>query len=353
MNSNAKKIKVAMVAPPFGSTGGPEVVVHNLTEALLKKGIDVTLFAPADWKTRAKHISTLKKSLWNMKDFSKQDEFTRRNYIISSQIKVLAYQDEFDIIHLHSQRYAYCVAANLKKPCVVSFHNKVLLCQYNQLKESKTKMVVLSNSQKGEFRVDSVINNGVPVSDIEPSFKKGKYLIVIGRIDDQKGIDIAIKIAKKSGKKLLIFGRKGDSEKRKKYFNEKVKPHINGKNIIYKGQISNKRLYKYIRGAEALLFTIRRPEVFGLVVAEALACGTPVIGTNINPLPEILKNKKVAYLSNDINKLIEVAENTERFDRVECRKYAEKYFDSSVMADKYIKLYRKIIDNKNINKKLL
>ena len=347
MKKASNKIKVAIVAPPFGDIGGPEIVVQNLVNALLKKNIEITLFAPADWKTKARLIPTLEKSLWNMKDFDKQDEFTRRNYIISSQVKVLSYQNEFDIIHLHSQRYAYCVAANLKKPCIISFHNKILSYQYDQLKKTEAEIVALSNSQKGKFKVAGVINNAVPVSGIKPSFNKGKYLIAIGRIDDQKGIDIAIKIAKKSGKKLLIFGRKGNSEKRKKYFNEKIKPHLDGKNIIYKGQVSSKRLYNYIKEAEALLFTIRRPEVFGLVTAEALACGTPVIGTSVNPLPEILKNKKVAYLSNDINKLIEVAKKTEKFDRVECRKYAEKYFDSSIMADKYIKLFNEIIEKRS------
>jgi len=166
--------------------------------------------------------------------------------------------------------------------------------------------------------------------------------MTIGRLTDQKGTDTAIKIAERTGKKLLIFGRKGNSIKRQEYFNQKIKPFLSEK-IVYMGEVSHQKIYDYLRSAEALLFTIRRPEVCPLAVIEALACGTPVIGTKINPLPEMLKSKKVSYLSNNASDLVSAVKNIEKFNRKECRKYAEKYFDSSVMADKYIKLYQKIL----------
>lgn len=108
-------------------------------------------------------------------------------------------------------------------------------------------------------------------------------------------------------------------------------------------EVPNKQIFRYIRNAEALLFLIRTPEVCPMAVAESLACGTPVIGTNVGPLPEMLKSKRIGFLSNSLNSLVKAVKNIEQFDRRACRKYAEKYFDSSVMAEKYIELYKKII----------
>lgn len=339
----SKNIRIAIVAPLFGDTGGPEVVVQNLTDALLKKGVDVTLFAPADWKTGARHIPTLKQSLWRMKNFKDLTQIMIRNYIAAAHAKVLNHQDEFDVIHLHLQRHAYAVAANVKKPCLLSFHSGFTGAELKMIKDTGIATVALSKTQRGINKTTAVIHNGVPVDRIKPSYKKGEYLIAIGRLNDQKGIDRAIQIAKKAGKKLLIFGRIGISEKRQSYFRKKIAPFVDGKNIILKKEVPNEKIFQYIRNAEALLFLIRTPEVCPMAVAESLACGTPVIGTSIGPLPEMLKNKKVCFLSNNLNDLVKAAKNTDQFDRQACREYAKKHFDSSVMAEKYIELYKKII----------
>ncbi|HLM83856.1 MAG TPA: glycosyltransferase [Candidatus Bathyarchaeia archaeon] len=342
--SKQKKLRIAIVAPPFGPWGGPEVLVQNLTEALVKKGVDVTLFAPRDWKTSAKHIPTLEKSLWNMKNFADQSTKIRRNLIIESQLKVLFSKKKFDIIHFHSQRYAYLIGKFSNAPCVLSYHNKITEPEFIQIKRANIFAVSLSRSQKNGYQTSATIWNGIPVSKIEPSYQPGKYLIAIGRLDDQKGIDTAIQIAKRAKKKLLIFGRIGLSEKRQAYFRTKIKPHLDGAMVVHMGEVPNSRIFDYLRDAEALLFTIRRPEVCPMVIMEALACGTPVIGTKINPLPELLKNnKKICRLSNDARELVKVVREASQFDRKKCREYAEKNFDSSVMAEKYIELYNKII----------
>ncbi|OGI25591.1 MAG: hypothetical protein A3J76_05955 [Candidatus Moranbacteria bacterium RBG_13_45_13] len=342
-----KKLRVAIVAPVFGDTGGPEVVVQNLTNALLKKGVDVTLFAPTDWKTEARHISTLEKSLWRMQNFKDLTQIMIRNYIAAAHVKVLNHQNEFDVIHLHLQRHAYAIAANVKKPCLLSFHSGFTKLELDMIKSTGIATVALSKTQRGKNKTTAVIHNGVPVDKIKPSYDKGKYLVAIGRLNNQKGIDKAIQIARQSNKKLLIFGRIGISEKRQSYFGKKIAPFLDGEKIILMKEVPNKKIFGYIRKAEALLFPIRKPEVCPMAVAEALACGTPVIGTNVGPLPEMLKSKKVGFLSNNINSLIKAAKNTEQFDRKACRKYAEKHFDSSIMAGKYIQLYKKIVREYN------
>ncbi|EKD58307.1 MAG: Glycosyl transferase, group 1 [uncultured bacterium] len=336
------RISIAMVAPPFGDTGGPEVVTQNLTDALLDMGIDVTLFAPADWNTRAKHVATLEKSIWNMNIQELAPKEFRKIKILSQE-KVLEFQDDFDIIHLHSQRYAAGVCGQTETPCVISFHNRFPADVYNGMVEAGLHTVALSKSQLGDLKASAVIHNGVPTKNIKYSFEKGSYLMFVGRLNDQKGIDTAIQIAIKAEKKLLIFGRIGNTEERKIFFAENIEPFLS-ENIIYKGEVGHDEIYQYLRGASALLLPIRRPEVCPMVVAEALACGTPIIGTMIGPLPELLGNEKIAFLSDDFSELVQAVKNTEIFDRQECRKYAEDNFDSTVMAKRYLELYYEILD---------
>ncbi|HBI51018.1 MAG TPA: hypothetical protein DDY21_04195 [Candidatus Moranbacteria bacterium] len=338
-------LKIAMVAPPFGDTGGPEVAVLNLAEALKKEGADVTLFAPKDWQTSVRHIPTLSKSIWNMNQREKVEIATLR---MQSQMAVVEYADEFDVVHFHCQRFSCFAAEKIKKPTVLTMHNNFSDEMLVEMKSAGMHIVALSNAQARGREIDAVIHHGLPTHQIKPSYKKGKYLLFLGRLTDQKGVDIAIKIAKKVEKKLYIIGRIGNTKDRKEYFKEKLEPFIDGKQIVYLGTVTHKKIYEYCAKAEALLFPIRRPESFGLVTVEALACGTPIIATKVEPLPEILHNPGVAFLSDNIENLIGAAKNTNVFDRKECRKYVEENFDSSVMAKKYLELYKKIIKTKSI-----
>jgi len=157
MKKPGKKIRVAMVAPPFGAIGGPEIVVQNLSYALSKKNVRVTLFAPADWKIKSKkirHVPTLLQSLWNMADFKNQTPRVRRNLIISSQIQVLFDSKRFDLIHLHSSTYAFLVGKFSKAPCLLSFHNKITLPEYRQIREAGIIPVSLSKWQKGSLKTN-------------------------------------------------------------------------------------------------------------------------------------------------------------------------------------------------------
>lgn len=349
-----KKIKIAMIAPPFGPTGGPEVVVRHLTEALVKLGADVTLFAPADWKTSARHIPTLPKSLWAMKNFKKQTPLERKSLIVSGQIKALEHQEDFDILHFHQQRHVGELAGLVKIPYVLTFHSKVTSDVIEQTKnEALFFTVALSKEHKKNFNISAIIRNGIPIKEIKPSFKEGFHLIAIGRLTESKGIDTAIEIAKKTGKKLLILGRVGVSKERQKYFNEKIKSFLS-KKIIFKNEVPQKEMFAYLREAEAMLFPIKPKKkslaVCPLIVMESLACGTPVIGVPISSLPSLSKNPRIACLSNNKKVLIKAVKNIDKFNRVECRKYAEKNFDSSIMAKKYLALYKKILKKSHFRK---
>ncbi len=338
--------KLAMVVPPFGITGGPEQVAYNLTEELVKLKVDVTLFAPADWVTSAKHIATLPRSLWNMPQLGQMSDQEKQKLITQSQQKVLMHQDRFDLIHLHSQRQAASVASQAKKPCLLSIHSMIEPKDFIKLKQAGIYTITLSETQKGKLDSFATIHNGIPVGQIAFSTKPGRYLICVARLTPQKGIDRAIKLAQTAGEKLLIIGRIGHEPDRQKYFAEKIKPHLDEK-IEYLGEKSHDDVLSYLKNAKALLFTIAKPEVCGLLVLEAAACGTPVIATDIGPLPEIIGGQpQIACLSNDDHRLITAIKSVDKiFDRERCRRYAEENFDSRQMAEKYLEIYNRIIKN--------
>ncbi len=339
-------LKLAMVAPPFGITGGPEQVVYNLVEELVKLKVDVTLFAPADWTSSAKHVPTLPQSMWNMPNLGELTNAEKHQLITLSQQKVLKYQKNFDLIHLHSQRHVCPVAAKTKKPCVLSIHSLIEKADFKKLQQAKIYTITLSQSQRGDLDSFATIHNGIPISSVKFSEKPGKNFIFIGRLNEQKGVDRAVKLAQKSGIELLIFGRVGYDPERKKFFREKIEPYLN-QLISYRGEVAHTQIYRYLREAKALLLPISKPETNSMVGLEALASGTPIIGTKQGPLPELFSgNNQISFLSNEETELINAIKHTDQlFDRRECRKFAEENFDSREMAEKYLAGYEKILTN--------
>ena len=140
-------MRIAQIAPSFGQTGGPEIVCSQLTDALVEKGADVTLFAPGDWKTSAKHVITIPESLWNMSGFKEQTEIERRNINLENLFRILRDRDLFDIIHIHSQRYAASISALTSKPCVVTLHNRITARDFHQLLDSGAIPVAISSGR--------------------------------------------------------------------------------------------------------------------------------------------------------------------------------------------------------------
>ncbi|HWQ59541.1 MAG TPA: glycosyltransferase [Candidatus Fimivivens sp.] len=338
-------MKIAQIAPSFGLPGGPEIVCSHLTEALVESGADVTLFAPGDWKTSAKHVVTIPESLWNMSEFRQQTEIERRNLNLENLFRIVRDRDAFDIIHIHSQRYAASVCATVGKPCVVTLHNKIAARDFRQLQGVGAVPVAISGGRaRGLDSVGiPVIRNGIPISGIKPSFANGDGLICIGRITEPKGIHTAIDIARAAGKRLHIYGRVGNAPGRLDYFEKRILPHI-GDDILFHEQVQQDELLDAIRNAEALL----SPIVGGLltvplVVMEALACGTPVIGTSIND-PALFRDAgRIGVYSDDYDELVAAARNTSVFDRTDCRMFAERNFDSRLMAEKYLELYADVL----------
>lgn len=336
-------MRVAIVSPVFGETGGPELGTIQLADALADAGIDVTLFAPANFPTRAKIYPILPTSLWSMPDFKEQTDQERANLIIGSQLEVISHQNEFDIVHLSSQRYAYSISRHLSVPTVLTLHNKIAERDMRLIRTTPVRIVALTKKQQEITGADAFIHPGIPVSKITPSYTPGKGLITVGRITEQKGIHQAIAIARGAGKTLTIVGRVGNSDERQAYYEKEILPFIDGSQIKAIDNLPNQELLDLLRHSEALLFPIVRPETFGRVSAEALACGTPVIGSRVDPLPEVLSDPAVSFLSDDLSELIHAAKHTDQFSRPACRRYAEEKFSAEQMAQSYIDFYSSVI----------
>jgi len=227
-------MKIAIVALSYNPINGPELTATQLGEALQDRGIDVTLFAPADFSTRIKkHTPTLPQSLWDMPDFENQTPLERRNYILSNQMSVLAAQDQFDLVHIGYQTYAYTIASNLRVPSVVVLNGGDVKRNVDQIKKAGAITVALNKKEQEATGADTFIYPGLPLKDIRPSFSPGHGLIAIGRCTPQKGLPAAIQIAKQARKPLTIIGHVGIAEKSRRYFKEEIANDVSGRGSAF------------------------------------------------------------------------------------------------------------------------
>jgi len=346
-----KKLKIAQLVLPWiplppPKYAGLEWVVYSLTEELVKRGHDVTLFSVGESKTSAKLDYVFKKSFGLQKNVSNtmKGSFSPWIHVANCFEK----QDNFDIIHSHAQFLALPFSKIIKTPSVHTFHrtfdfeNKD---EFNLLRRYKNlNYTSISNSQrKLGLNFVKTIYNGIDLNKFSYSNKPGKYLLWIGRITDKKGPKEAILTAKKLGKKIILIGKNTDTE----FFNKEIKPHINGKQVKFLGEKNRNDLVKYYQNAECFIFPVKWNEPFGLTPIEAMACGTPVVAYKNGGLKETVLNNKTGYLvdqKNGINGLTKAIKNIDKIKREDCRKWVEDNFSLKKMVDEYEKLYYKIIE---------
>lgn len=350
-----QKIKIAMIAsnviriPPFppekfipkGWSGAPEMIVHYLTEELVKRGHDVTLYASSDSKTKAKLKSISASSLLE----GKLEEHTDYEYALISK----AYQDvnekDFDIIHSHFDTRTAFFAPLVKIPTISTLHSplsegsrKDILSQF---KNTQYYASISDNQRKEmpDLNYVATAYNGVDIDSIPFSEKKEEYIIFTGRINSKKGVLEAIEVAKKTGTKLLIFG----SHKEEDEYWQKVKSLIDGRQIIYGGIIGHEQLFQYLVKAKAFIFPLQWEEPFGLSAVESLAAGTPVISFPKGSMPEIIKNGVHGYLVNSTEEMAEALKNISLISPKACRERVKQEFTIERMADRYEEAYYKIL----------
>ena len=347
-------MRIAQISPLWHSLppkiyGGTERIVYYLTEELIKRGHQVTLFAHKDSKTSAKLVGI------NPKNFDNQIDLSWNNYQLYSLLNTsAAYQraEEFEIIHNHIGVYPLFFSKLVKAPTLTTFHNPV--CQIIDradsriaLKEyAKNYFVAISKDQRIKLNPAlnyiSTIYNGIPVEEFEFNNNPKDYLVWLGRLNLIKGAKDAILIAKKLKRKLILAGiiHKNDE----KIYHTEIEPLIDNCLIRYIGPVNQKQKIKLLKNAEGLVYPIQWDEPFGLVMVEAMACGTPVVAYKRGSISEVIKDNKTGFIVNDLEEMAKKVKKINSIDRYQCRKWVEENFTVKKMVDNYEKIYLQIIN---------
>lgn len=357
-------MRIAQLAPPWLSVpplayGGTEIIVHLLTEGLVKKGHEVTLFASGDSKTSARLSFVFKTALGNSGYNKKEPLHPLLHYI-----ECFDRAKEFDIIHNHAQYYAMFLAHLVKTPVLHTIHGSYSP-EYTPEEKIHTlqrfkdhKFISISNSQRSdlpELNYIATVYNGVDLSKFTFSQELGKYLLWIGRITSKKGPVEAIHAARRLNMELRIVAAVDPSEE--EYFVKEVKPLIDGKLVTFEGEVDNAKKIYYYQHALATLFPIEWEEPFGLVMIESLACGTPVVAYNHGSVPEVIKDGKTGFVVNSkngkagdfiiketgVDGLVEGVKRITQINRDECRKHVENNFSMDRMVDGYEAVYKQVL----------
>lgn len=313
------------------SVGGRGFITGALTEELVKRGHEVTLFASGDSTRAGKLVSVVDKAI---KGFDL--ELTNRN--ISN-----AYAGSFDVIHDHVGHLALPYAAKSKTPTVTTLHYPSEEArEYLKKYRDASYFVSISMAMQRfypEINFSANVYNGIYVNDYIFNDKPEDFFLFLGRISPDKGVHNAVEAAKIAEVKLIIAGMVPSPDQN--YFEKKVKPFIDGERIKYIGEVDYQEKIRLYSRAKAVLHPIDFFEPFGLTLVEAMASGTPVIAFNKGSIPELVVNGETGYVVENVMGMAEAIKRIGEIDRNKCRKRAEENFTVERMVDGYEKLYVK------------
>jgi glycosyltransferase involved in cell wall biosynthesis len=349
-------MRIAQLAPlvesvPPKGYGGTELVVSLLTEELVKQGHEVTLFASGDSETSARLISIEDQPLRNNFPIHRWNA-----YDIRLLLKLVEMQGEFDVIHNHMGYQALPTLCELRKPMVTTNHNLIKdYCRPIYFAYGSSPFVAISDAYRklnypDKMNYVDVVYNGIDVSlyPFDPGARRD-YLLFLGRVCKDKGTAPAIEIAKALKLPLKIAG-KVDVEDRK-YYEEQVKPHIAG-NIEYVGEVNMQQKCDLYAHAIATVYPIDFDEPFGLVMAESLACGTPVMAFDRGSVREVLSDGETSIIGHTVEDLIKRFDEVRNISPQVCRDRVNKLFSKEVMADNYLKVYSKLVAREPVTSRL-
>jgi glycosyltransferase involved in cell wall biosynthesis len=351
-------MRIAQVAPPLESVpprryGGTERVVSALTEELVRRGHDVTLFAAGDSRTRARLVPVVPRALWHAG--GRGGDFAPFTAIALG--KVAPRLGEFDVVHSHLDYHGFPLARAALRPVVTTLHGRLdlpgLAPLYREFRD--VPLVSISDAQREpvpDANWVATVHHGVVLDDLAFNGRPGDYLAFLGRIAPEKGVDTAIRVAQRAGMPLQIAGRmplpyKDDPEARRdwEYYEGEVGPLLRGRRgrARFVGEVGDRRKSTFLRNAAALLFPIRWPEPFGLVIVEALACGTPVVALRAGSVPELIEHGVTGFVCDDEDELVAAVGRLGEIDRARCRAEAERRFTPAAMADGYERAYAALV----------
>jgi glycosyltransferase involved in cell wall biosynthesis len=344
-------MRIAMLAPiahriPPVGYGPWEQIAANLTKGLVAHGHEVTLFGPAGSETEADLVATVPHPLdeWPENEPSPDHRIMEEMHV--ARMAEHATKGDFDVAHSHLHVHALGYARLLPIPLVTTLHgaawNQAIhpaLAHYKDL-----PFVSISHSEREFFpaiRYVATVYNGIDCKRFSLGKGAGGYLLFAGRLAPEKAPHMAIDVAQMAGLPLKLAGMVEDQHR--DYFDTFVRPRLNGATVEYLGPINRSDLGSLYRGAVALVMPLCWEEPFGLVVAEALASGTPVIGWRRGALPELIRDGITGELVDDVRGAVDAVSRVVVFDRGECRRDAMARFSIEAMTRGYLAVYRRVL----------
>ena len=341
-------MRIAQVAPLFESVpprlyGGTERIVSYLTEELVRRGHDVTLFASGDSRTSARLVPIVDRAtrLNGTSHGVIGAEFTRELGMVFARAR------DFDVIHCHVDYLAFPFDGLTPTPTVHTMHGRLdlphLVSMYRQFRT--VPLVSISDAQREPLeplgvRWAGTVYHGLPVDRYAFAPRDEGYLAFLGRISPEKRADLAIEVAQRVGLPLKIAAKVDPADQ--EYFERVVEPMLDDPLVEFLGEIGEQDKPAFLGGARALLFPIDWPEPFGLVMIEAMACGTPVIARPCGSVPEVVIDGRTGFLADTLVDLADAVKRVDELDRAECRRHVETRFSVSRMAEEYERVYRRL-----------
>jgi glycosyltransferase involved in cell wall biosynthesis len=335
-------MRIAQVAPLYEAVppllyGGTERVIHYLTEELVKQGHEVTLFASGDSITNATLVATVEEAL--RLDPDCLDPLA--HHIVQLQ-EVIERQKSFDIIHFHTDYLHFPFSGNCKTPCLTTLHGRLdipdLQAVYRKFPDQQ--VISISNNQRlplPNANWVGTVYHGLPEDLHTLNANEGSYFAFIGRISPEKRVDRAIEIAIACNCPLKIAAKIDKVDER--YFEKEIAHLLDNPLIEYIGEINESNKTAFLGNAKALLFPIDWAEPFGMVMIEAMSCGTPVIAFNNGSVPEVVDDGVTGFIVESVPQAIEAISKLKRLSRKKIRQVFEEKFTAERMAKDYIKVY--------------
>jgi glycosyltransferase involved in cell wall biosynthesis len=347
-------MKIAQIAPiservPPRKYGGTERVIYELTEELVKRGHDVTLFASGDSITSAKLVSVIPKSL---REARLKDPYGLNEFTFLHIARAYELQNEFDIIHDHNYVLSMPVANLSKTPVVQTIHgafHESNIPLYSQLK--KINLVTISHAQapkNTDLNIVGTVYNGQTMTQYPFSNIHEGYLLFVGRIAMEKGVHHAIEVAQMVDLPLILAGRVDNGDLA--YYDEYIKPKLDGKKIRWIGEVNAEERNALMSKAICFLHPVTWPEPFGLTLIESMACGCPVVGFGKGSIPEIIQHGKTGFVVHTVNEMADAVSKIRAINRYECRKYVLEQFNAQKMTDGYEAIYTSLLKGKRLLK---
>jgi len=337
----AQIASIAFSIPPK-SHGGTEIAIDALTRGLVARGHDVTLFASGDSKTTARLHAVVPRAT---QDDPSATSYQEKEYEVRNAAEAYRMAGDFDVLHSHWPTPAAYFSDRTPTPSVMTYaYIEKALHDYYRSAYPRLQGVCITEAQNRMLGGGlPVVPYGVELDRIAFVETPEDYLITVGRLVPHKGADRAIAIARRVGLPLVIVGAVtpylADSEP---FFRERVAPHVDGRRVIHHPHLPNAEVVELMGRALALLFPISWEEPFGLVVAEAMAGGTPVVGTPRGSLPELVAHGVTGFLAESDDELAAFAARAGELSRAACRRRVEERFSASRMVADYEALYRRI-----------